>query len=426
MIPLLYLAVVLLGVWYLRGRKAPPVPPIVQTQPWLSYGREMQLYRPYQFTDLMVATTGALPENPYLADLAALRPSWQPPVAVDAPVPPAIQFKAHEPRQFADLPGQAHIRLVLDAAIRALPTDRLVIGHRLLTGLPGRGKTLIAKILAHALQERARALGQPVPRYVETFAANLATGADLDAVARTLLEAGGGVWFIDELHVLDQKLATKLYALMEDGKYPFHGDVNPTTMPPVCVLGATTDYGALHAALKRRFGEPLMVRPLDQAAIREVVARVTDVTPEAADALVARTHWGGSPWEAVSLATEAQLFARADGRAQVTLADVTAVCDAYDIDAYGLRWIDREVLQVLYRRPRYRGKQKELVAYAASEADLCAMSGLDPEEYRAAVKPRLMARGLVEVLAGYGQALTAQGLALVTSSRAGDDPGLQS
>lgn len=396
--------------WGIRAALTPPKTPPAPPRTVRPYANEMLLYRPYQFTDFAVAVTGQATKNPYLRDLAALRP-----VTVTAPETPdpvaRVVFKAHEPRRFAEFEAQPHIMRPLEAAVRALEPHERVISHRLLTGLPGRGKTLIARVLSNELQERALALGlDPLP-YVETYAANLSSVDDFDAVAQTLLTAGGGIWFIDEIHVLPKDLATKLYILMEDGLYAFHGSVSPTPLPDVMLIGATTDYGSLHDALKRRFGEALMVRGLSPDELAQVIRRTSTIDAGAVDLLVSRTHWSGAPWEAVALAREARTFAKADGRTLVEVRDVQTVFEIYEIDARGLRWTDRQVLAALYQRPRYRGKSQELVCYAASEGDLCAVVGLDPEEYRATVKPRLLSRGFVEVRSGYGQALTPAGVA---------------
>lgn len=322
-------------------------------------------------------------------------------------------FKPEEPQRLADYAGQPHITVPLAKAIAALaPTDR-VIGHKLFTGLAGLGKTLIAKVVANELHLRAQQLGLPAVPFFWSFAANLNKTELLDNFVREIQAAGGGVWFIDEIHVLNDELQTKIYSLMEDGRYPYEGDANPTAIPDVMVIGATTDYGRLHAALKRRFGETLMLRRMSRENILTLIQkRSFPIQDGAAELLTDRTHWSGAPWEALVLRREAEIFARAAGRAMIIEQDVDEVFTTYGIDEQGLRWEDREVIRALFKRPRTRGKDQTFVCYGGSESDICAMSGLDPEEYREAVKPRLMSRGFLEVRAGYGQALTEQATTL--------------
>ena len=281
------------------------------------------------------------------------------------------------------------------------------MAHKLFTGLAGLGKTLIAKVVGNELNLRAKALWlKPVP-FFWSFAANLNKVELLDAFVREIQRAGGGVWFIDEIHVFNEHLQTKIYSLMEDGRYPFEGESNPTPIADVMVIGATTDYGQLHAALKRRFGETMLLRRMAREQIITLVQqRSFPIQDGAAELLADRTHWSGAPWEALILRREAEIFAKAVGRTMVTETDVQDVFSTYGIDDLGLRWEDREVIAALFKRPRTRGKDNVFVCYGGSESDICAMSGLDPEEYRETVKPRLLSRGLLEVRAGYGQALT--------------------
>jgi Holliday junction resolvasome RuvABC ATP-dependent DNA helicase subunit len=226
----------------------------------------------------------------------------------------------------------------------------------------------------------------------------------LDGFVREIAKTGG-VWFIDEIHVLDQQLQTKIYSLMEDGVYPFEGGFHPVKLPPVMVIGATTDYGSMHAALKRRFGETMMLRPMSyEDILRLVVKRTFPCDIDAAELLADRTRFSGAPWEAIILRREAEIFARAAGRTRITKADVEDVFQTYAIDKLGLRWEDRGVMKTLFQRPRERRGQ--FICYGASESDICAVMRLDPEEYRQTVKPRLLSRGLIEIRSGYGQALT--------------------
>jgi Holliday junction DNA helicase RuvB len=329
-------------------------------------------------------------------------------VSIDGP-----PFKENEPKILDDYEGQPHVTNPLRKAILALEADKLVIDHKLFTGLPGIGKTLIAKVLANELHLRAQALGLKGLPFYWSFAANLSKADLLDKFVRSILEGGGGVWFIDEIHVLDDKLQTKIYSLMEDGLYPFEGDMNPTKIPNTMVVGATTDYGSLHPALKRRFGEPMMLRRINREAIIEILTkRSFPIQGGAASLLADRTHYSGAPWEAITLRKEAEIFAKAGKRNIITEVDVKEVFETYGIDDMGLRWQEREVLKALFKRPRTRGKDKEFVAYAASENDICSVAGLDPEEYREAVKGRLLSRQLIEVKTGYGQALTEQAVKL--------------
>lgn len=329
------------------------------------------------------------------------------PVVVDDRVP---VFKGDEPRTLDTYIGQQTICHQLDLSIRALGPDQFVLKHKLLTGLPGFGKTLLAKIISHTLDTRAREDGQRV-QFVETYAANLNSVEALDTLVRSIDPEAWTVWFIDEIHVLNKELATKLYLLMEDGRYPFEGDLTPTALPRVMLLGATTDYGALHPALKRRFGEGLMLQPLSRSDLLRMAGTLGyPITDDAAALLVSRCVHGGAPHELKTLFGECVIVAKATQQSTIVPATVEQVFTTFGVDPLGLRPIDRTIITALRARPRFRGRTGELIGYGGSENDVCMSAGLDKGEFRDVIRPRLLTRGLIEVRAGIGLCLTDRAL----------------
>ncbi|WP_373064707.1 AAA family ATPase [Gemmatimonas sp.] len=318
-----------------------------------------------------------------------------------------IHLKPTEPQSLLTYGSQPHVVKPLDMAIRALSLEHVVLDHKLLTGPPGLGKTLFSKVIANELQMRAQLHGLTPPMFVETYGANLNSIAALDQVVRELVQHPASIWFIDEIHVVNKELATKLYLLMEEGRYPFEGSLNPTSIPHVMVLGATTDYGLLHAALKRRFGEGLMLRTMTREELETLATKLGfAIAPDAVTHLVSRCWQSGAPYELKILFKECAIFATAQGHHAITTDIVEDVFATFEIDQHGLRPADRSVVQALFKRPRYRGKDQAFYCYGGSESDVCAVTKLDKTEFQETIRPRLLSRGLLEVRTGVGLALT--------------------
>lgn len=337
-------------------------------------------------------------------------PQLEPGVELGATAPETgtkIALKEDEPQELKDYQGQSAITTNLQLNLQAMRPEQRLLRHMLITGLPGFGKTLLAKLIARELQTRSLRLRLGPVEFVETYGANLNSVAALDQVVDRIRQASAVVWFIDEIHVMNIDMATKIYLLMEEGRYPFAGSLQPTELPPVMVIGATTDYGALHPALKRRFGEPFLMQPLPQEVLVSLAKQLLPTASDSAVQLLAqRCKFSGAPHELKTLCYNVQVYADANRLSSINDKTVLQVCETWGIDEYGLRPIDRRVIQLLKERPRHRARDNALVGYGASEADICNLAGIDRSEFQKVIRPRLMSRNLISVRPGMGLALT--------------------
>lgn len=331
------------------------------------------------------------------------------PDAVATVEPAHVWFKPGEPTTFEEYDGQAHVVGYLSDAVRGMADDELAIAPQMFLGMAGLGKTLLAKVVANELRVRAERVGLPLPHFYEWFPADIPNVERLDELVREVAAHPGSVVLIDEIHELKESHTLKLYLVLEEGRYKYAGESQPIKLPPLTLVGATTDWGAVHPALKRRW-QSHQLKPATEAQLVEYVSRRVPIAAEAARLIVDRTKLAGAPWESIQLAQMAWTTAKARGEHEVAAADVERVFEVQEIDKHGLRWQDRRVMQVLFTQPRFRMVKKEpvFVAFAASEQNVVTLAGIDKGEYRETVRPRLMARGLMEVRATYGQSLTAR------------------
>jgi Holliday junction DNA helicase RuvB len=327
----------------------------------------------------------------------------------------AVRFKNDEPSTIEEFGGQEHVTQALAIKVKAMRPDQVSLDPILFLGPPGLGKTTLAKILTNELRIKNMEKGIIESDFIQVMGAQLDTEAALDAVIKRAAASRGSVIFIDEVHELKGPFITKLYPLLTDEReYLFNGDRDPSHLPDITFITATTDAGQLHPALRRRF-EQFSFLPLPSAELQKiVVARDPEIELDAANLIVSRTHWGGAPWEPLQVRSMAEEVARSHSRTTITVADVNEVIAIHGYDALGLTHLDRRVLTAIYSRKRFRngkpGKPQEFVCYGDSEEVITRLAGVDKALYREQIKPRLMARSLVYTRAGYGQTLTDEGI----------------
>jgi Holliday junction resolvasome RuvABC ATP-dependent DNA helicase subunit len=345
-----------------------------------------------------------------LQELENACPSVADPVESSSPEEvPKVHFKPGEPTSLAEYPGQPHVTTYLEALVNGTPADiEIPKEHQLFLGPPGQGKSLLTKCLAASLTARNIRLGLPGVRFMELVPADITTAVAQDAAIREACQHPT-VLFIDEIHDLKEGHALKLYLLLEEGRYRFADSTELEDVSNIMVVAATTDYGALHGALKRRFNKHFL-EPLSSTAIEAIVKRQPfGATEDAVTLVVSRTHFSGAPWEALQLYRQARVYAQGRGATTVETVDVDQALDAQALDDLGLNRMDRKVIGALLGLPRYRrgrGDVQDFVCYGAAESDVVAVAAIDKGEYRETIKPKLMGRGLLQVRATYGQVLT--------------------
>ena len=155
------------------------------------------------------------------------------------------------PSTFDEYIGQDNLKNIIQARINGCIQRNKVFPHMLIDGSAGTGKTTIALLTAKYLN---------VP-LVETIANTIQSQQQF---VDLLVQAQGGVLFIDELHEIKSKVANFILPILEDFK------INGQRIKPFTLFGATTELGTLIKKFKPLVDRMKLLNTLDPYSKDEI------------------------------------------------------------------------------------------------------------------------------------------------------------
>ncbi len=303
------------------------------------------------------------------------------------------------PQRLHQIVGQRkvveRVQIILDAAM----TRGEPLGHLLLDGPPGLGKTTLATVIPRELGADLQMASGPALR------------APKDLVPYLTRATERSVLFIDEIHRLPAAVEEYLYSAMEDFRVDIAlGEgVNARTvnlkLKRFTVIGATTRSGMLTAPLRDRFVNRAHLDFYDEIDLIEIITRNADklrstIDADAAGELARRSR--RTPRKANNLLRWARDYAQVkQPTGGISLTLTNAALQMLEIDALGLEEQDRRYLRTLQR------------VFGGGPAGLQAIGhsmNVPPDTLEDEVEPFLLQCGFVQ-RTPRGRMLTPDGLA---------------
>lgn len=248
------------------------------------------------------------------------------------------------PSKLDDVVGQRSVVERLMILLEATKKRKEPLGHLLLDGPPGLGKTTLATVIPRELGADLQITAGP------------SLSAPKDLLPYLTNASYGSVLFIDEIHRMPPTVEEFIYPAMEDFRVDITlGDgLNARTinmkLQQFTIIGATTRSGMLTAPLRDRF---VNREHLDFYTAEELSTIITrnakklrsEIVPEAAHEIAIRSR--GTPRKANNWLRWTRDFAdaRADGR--ITLEVARAALKMKGVDDAGLEEQDRRYLETI-------------------------------------------------------------------------------
>lgn len=248
------------------------------------------------------------------------------------------------PSYFDDFVGQGDVVENLKLYIDAANKRDEALDHVLLFGPPGLGKTTLANIISKELNVSLKHSSGPV----------IDRAGDLAGMLTNIQRKD--VFFIDEIHRLNNVIEEYLYPAMEDFQLEIIIDSGPSArsvqlnIEPFTLIGATTRLGNLTSPLRDRFGVVLRVNFYDPEDLFQIINRSAeilevDIDKEGATELAGRSR--GTPRIANRILRRTRDYAQVKANGSITKSVAQESLKSLGVDNYGLDDMDRQILTTL-------------------------------------------------------------------------------
>lgn len=268
------------------------------------------------------------------------------------------------PQYLKEYVGQRDIKEHLLVYIEAAKKRKEPLGHMLLHGPPGLGKTTLAHIAGKEMGAQIRMTSGPA----------IEKPGDLASLLTNLQE--GDVLFIDEIHRMRPAIEEVLYSAMEDYALDLVIGKGPTArsmrldLKPFTLIGATTKAGSVSAPLRDRFVHIFKVNFYTDEEMEQIVHRSAgilnvNIVREACRRIAVSCR--STPRIANRLIRSVRDFAQVQDETDLSLDRVEKTLKSLGIDEMGLDRTDRLILETIIQK--FDGGPVGLSTMAAATAE---------------------------------------------------------
>lgn len=288
------------------------------------------------------------------------------------------------PRRLQEYIGQGDIKEHILVHVQAARTREEPLGHTLLHGPPGLGKTTLAFILAQEMGCNLKIASGP----------GIEKPGDLASLLTNLDH--GDILFIDEIHRMRPAIEEVLYSAMEDFAIDLVIGKGPTArsmrldLKAFTLVGATTKIGSMSAPLRDRFVHQFKLAFYSHVEMRQIVdrtARILGVTLDAGVSERIASSARATPRIANRLVRSIRDFAQVAKEQCVSLMRVESTLGALGIDIRGLDRTDRAILSSIIEK--FGGGPVGL-------STLSAVTSEEEETLEDVYEPYLLQQGLLQ------------------------------
>jgi Holliday junction DNA helicase RuvB len=271
------------------------------------------------------------------------------------------------PGSFDEFIGQRKSVANLQVAIKAARKRKEALDHILFSGLPGLGKTTLARLIAFEMRGQLHTTMGPI----------LKRPGDLVGTLTKMEE--GDILFIDECHRMLPDVEEFLYSAMEDFQISISmesGMAGRTINLPLkkfTLVGATTREGLLSEPFRARFGilEKLEWYPVaDLVKILQRSSRILkiEIDDESAGLLAERAR--GTPRVANRYLRRVRDLAQVKSAKKIIRPIALEALGMLGVDEAGLEEMDRKILRALVTNAGPVGLKTLAVAVGEEEGTI--------------------------------------------------------